>query len=243
MKIIAVSDTHHRYGRGSASYPELKTPEGDVLVHAGDIAMMGEVAELCFFNEWLGRQPQRVKLVVPGNHDWLFQRDFSFARSLITNGKVLCDERFVVDDQIFWGSPWQPNFYNWAFQLPRGERLAEKWALIPDDTNFLITHGGPKGFGDRVQRWEDSRPSFDGRTQVAEPTGYYEDVGCEDLLSRVLVVKPKYHVFGHVHVGHGIRRGLHTCFINASICNEKYVHRNPPVVINTKTGTVKTVKG
>jgi hypothetical protein len=25
-----------------------------------------------------------------------------------------------------WGSPWQPEFHNWAFNLPHGEKIKEK---------------------------------------------------------------------------------------------------------------------
>ena len=43
----------------------------------------------------------------------------------------------------WWGSPWQPEFNSWAFNLPRGEPLSEKWALIPDDVDVLVTHSPP----------------------------------------------------------------------------------------------------
>ena len=84
-----------------------------------------------------------------------------------------------IDGVKFWGSPWQPAFYDWAFNVPRGRQLAEMWALIPDDTDVLITHTPPYGILDQVENGE--------------------LVGCEDLREALLRVKPKLHVFGHIH--------------------------------------------
>ena len=47
-----------------------------------------------------------------------------------------------------WGSPWQPEFCGWAFNLRRGEACAAKWRLIPTATDVLVTHGPPLGHGD-----------------------------------------------------------------------------------------------
>ena len=39
----------------------------------------------------------------------------------------------------------QPWFYGWGFNLPRGQALLEKWNLIPEGVDVLITHGPPLG--------------------------------------------------------------------------------------------------
>ena len=39
----------------------------------------------------------------------------------------------------------QPEFFGWGFNLTRGGPLLEKWNMIPDDTDVLITHGPPIG--------------------------------------------------------------------------------------------------
>ena len=52
-----------------------------------------------------------------------------------------------------WGTPWQPWFYDWAFNAPRrdGEEfLASKFDAIPGDTDIVVAHGPPRGFGDRT---------------------------------------------------------------------------------------------
>ncbi|MDF1816105.1 MAG: hypothetical protein P1V20_28145, partial [Verrucomicrobiales bacterium] len=109
-----------------------------------------------------------------------------------------------------WGSPWQPEFHDWSFNLPRGSALAEKWALIPEDTDILITHSPPRGILDLC--------SHGGRE------------GCDDLLKRVVELRPALHLFGHIHEAHGKEFHNETNYINASICNLGYRPVNSPFV-------------
>ena len=54
---------------------------------------------------------------------------------------------FPEDNVRIYGSPWQPEFYNWAFNLPRnGEEMKARWDAIPDNTDILITHGPAYGY-------------------------------------------------------------------------------------------------
>lgn len=46
-----------------------------------------------------------------------------------------------IEGLKIYGSPWQPEFQGWAFNLPRGPRLREKWRLIPEGLDILVTHG------------------------------------------------------------------------------------------------------
>jgi predicted phosphohydrolase len=188
-RIVFISDTHgyHR---------ELAVPEGDILVHAGDFTMTGRLEEAADFNAFLGCLPHPRKIVIAGNHDFCFQRDPERARALMTSATYLEDESVEAAHIKFYGSPWQPWFCDWAFNLPRGAPLAEKWAMIPDDTDVLVTHGPPRGIGDRT---------FDGRSE-----------GCDELLSRVKEVRPRFHVFGHIHEAAGTWKIDGTTFINAS---------------------------
>ena len=43
------------------------------------------------------------------------------------------------------GTPWQPEFGGWAFNLKRGEECVQKWNLIPRDTDVLVTHRYSRG--------------------------------------------------------------------------------------------------
>ncbi|MCK4490026.1 MAG: hypothetical protein KAU23_07180 [Anaerolineales bacterium] len=51
----------------------------------------------------------------------------------------------IIDGTKFYGSPWQPWFYDWAFNLQRGPEIRSKWELIPEGIDILITHGPPYG--------------------------------------------------------------------------------------------------
>lgn len=181
-------------------------------MHAGDATMMGRPGEIAAFDRWLGTLPHKHKIFVAGNHDWLFQLDPAKARSLITNALYLEDAEAVVEGLRIWGSPWQPMFMDWAFNLPRGPRLAQKWALVPAGIDILITHGPPWGILDRVL--------------------HGEKVGCADLLRELARIRPKLHLFGHIHEGYGRDARDDTVFVNASICTADYRPTQPPIVID-----------
>ena len=56
-------------------------------------------------------------------------------------------------------------------------------------------------------------------------------MGCEDLKIRVDAVRPKLHVFGHIHEAYGVydREGI--CYVNASVLNLQYQQTQAPIVI------------
>jgi metallophosphoesterase superfamily enzyme len=175
----------------------------DVLVCAGDICSRGREDEIRIFDRFLEALPHRHKLVVAGNPDRCLERlGKEHGQALFNNANYLQDSAIVIDGIRFYGSPWQPEFFQWAFNLPRGKALAEKWALIPGDTDVLITHGPPFG--------------------ILDLTPEAENVGCHDLSHALKRVRPQLHVFGHIHHSHGIAVQDGTTFINACICNESY---------------------
>lgn len=100
MKIISISDSH-TYHR------QLEIPDGDVLIHAGDITFKGEIDVLIDFNNWLGEQKSKFShiLCIAGNHDIIYETKNAYARSLITNGTYLQDSSIVIDGIKFYGSP------------------------------------------------------------------------------------------------------------------------------------------
>ena len=143
MRIVAVADTH-------TFEDDLgDVPEGDVFVHAGDMLRAGTLEELEPVAARIRTLPHATKIIVAGNHDWCFVREPQRARALLGDAHYLEDSGLEAGGVRFWGSPWQPAYNNWAFNLPRGEPLAAKWALIPEDTDVLITHGPPHGHGDK----------------------------------------------------------------------------------------------
>lgn len=204
MRVVCLSDTHNRHRR-------VQVPEGDLLVHAGDFTIKGTAEETAEFNDWLGTLPHRHKIVIAGNHEFLFEREPLRARNLITHAIYLEDAAAVIEGIRIWGAPWQPTFGDLAFNLPRGEMIAAKWALIPPDTALLVTHGPAWGLVDQVK---------EGR-----------HAGCKDLLAAIRRVKPALHVAGHIHQAHGLIESEGTKFANAAICNESYQPVNAPIVI------------
>ena len=188
MRIVCISDTH--------GYHESTTvPDGDILVHAGDICRHGSLADVEGFNRWLGTLPHRHKVVICGNHDECFQETPAEARARLTNALYLEDSGCEIEGLTFYGSPWTPLFGGWAFMLSE-PKLAEKWSQIPAGLDVLITHGPPHDILDR--------------------TGRDEAAGSLSLFHRVFEVKPRLHVFGHIHEAAGRSEYDGTIFLNAS---------------------------
>lgn len=214
MRLVLVSDTHGLHRR----MPPV--PDGDVLVHAGDLTSYGTLAGVRDAVAWLAALPHRHKVCVAGNHDWAFERHPVEAEALVPPGVTyLRDRGATLGGVRFWGSPWQPEFNAWAFNLPRGAALARVWARIPDDVQVLVTHGPPFGVLDRV----DQGSGFRGTRHV----------GCEDLARRVAALPDlRVHVFGHVHEGYGMLELGGRRFVNASTTTVRYEPVNAPVVVD-----------
>jgi Icc-related predicted phosphoesterase len=99
-----------------------------------------------------------------------------------------------------------------AFNLPRGEPLREKWTSIPEGIDILITHTPPMGIGDR--------------------TLFGKNVGCEELILTVRRLRPKLHVFGHIHEAYGEYSQSGIRFINASVVDTGMRVKNSPVIVD-----------
>ncbi len=205
MRIICISDTHNRHDA-------LTLPEGDMLIHAGDFTAHGSIEEIGSFNYWLEKQDFKYKLVIAGNHDRLFEANGYLAKTLLTDCIYLENNSVTIEGLKFWGSPVTPRFHDWAFNAERGKHISFFWDLIEEDTDFLITHGPPYGIMDYTFR--------------------NEHVGCEELLNRLQNLKLKYHIFGHIHEGYGIKEIRGTTFVNACTLNERYKVRNNPIIID-----------
>lgn len=214
MKITFISDTHGKHAHyTSKAYGNL-LGSGDVLIHAGDVSNMGKSHEIYDFLNWLSDVDYTHKVFIAGNHDWGFEImteiDNSFKEK---NIHYLFDSMVEIDGLKIYGSPWQPVFYNWAFNLPRmGSELQEKWDLIPEGLDILVTHGPGWGMLD------------------IPPNGL--NVGCELLQKRVVKVSPKIHVFGHIHYSYGQKYFNGTEYINAALLDERYNPTNKPIMID-----------
>ena len=205
MKIVLISDTH-------GSHEELVVPAGDVLIHAGDMTRTGKLNELEAFADWLRALPHWHKLLIAGNHDFCCERQPEAAQAVLAEFTYLVDEAVTIEGLNFYGSPWTPQFFDWAFQKPRGPALAAVWGQIPAGTDILITHGPPK--------------------DILDWTVSGDRAGCEDLANVVADLAPRLHVFGHIHEAAGQETHGATTYVNASSVDLRYRVVNRPVVFD-----------
>ena len=225
MKLTLISDTHTFHTQVTNDLPG-----GDFLIHAGDSMSTGyRESEIIDFLDWMEHDVKgyKHKMFIAGNHDWIFENQPEHARELVAqyapSVEYLQDEPSCNTKVKVYGSPWQPEFCDWAFNLPRkGNELFEKWDDIPEETDILVTHGPRYGYLDYT---------------VAGSGG---NVGCEALDSVLLSNPPKIHVFGHVHSGYGYKWDGKTHHINASVLNDNYKYTNQPINIewNKETNEV-----
>lgn len=211
MRIVCLSDTHNLHDA-------IEVPGGDLLVHTGDFSGKGRPAEIAAFGVFLANLPHKHKVIIAGNHDFLFEEDIEQAKALLGDVTYLQDSGTEIDGLRIWGSPWQPRFFDWAFNLDRGLELKQKWDLIPDETELLLTHGPPHGTLDITTRGE--------------------AVGCEELTLALERVQPRVHVFGHIHEAYGVLSSDYGLSINACTCDVKYRPVNPPIVFDWIAGSV-----
>lgn len=204
MKFIAISDTHGRH-------QDLVLPKGDVIIHAGDVSKIGEQKEIADFLQWFSNQDFAYKIFIAGNHDFYFERiPPEIIKNSIPPGIIyLNDSGITIEGIHIWGSPVTPWFYNWAFNRQRGAAIQKHWDLIPNEVDILITHG----------------PVY----QILDKTLSRQHVGCIDLLQKVMEIKPKYHIFGHIHEAYGVLHQEGIQFINASVLDVNYRLVNQPV--------------
>lgn len=212
-KIVTISDTHNRHN-------DLTIPNGEIIIHAGDFSNRGTKHEMEEFTKWYGSLPHANKVLIAGNHDKGTDPAFSGLNneSLSEYFKALCSlnnitlledsfcEIYLKSGDVLkiWGSPVQPTFgYGWAWNRNRGKQIQNHWDKIPEGMDIIVTHGPAYGFGDKCN--------------------YGDRVGCEDLLEAIERVKPKLHVFGHIHEDRGIfthKNGI--VFNNASSLTLRY---------------------
>lgn len=216
MKITVLSDTHTLHKQTTSFLNG-----GDLLIHAGDYSNVGYKHEIHQFGKWFNEiKGYDKKIFINGNHEKYAETNPEFMKSVIEqypNLIYLQDHYFGIYDietdksVKIYGSPWQPEFYNWGYNLPKnGVELKEKWDNIPKNIDILVTHGPPFGILDTIQ-------------------GEHENLGCELLRDRVKIIKPKIHVFGHIHTGYGYWFDGDTHFINASVLNERYEFTQKPL--------------
>jgi predicted phosphohydrolase len=220
LRFVVMSDTHNRHG-------SLSVPEGDVLVHTGDFTNHGTLAEVADFARWFGSLPHPVKVIVPGNHDMIMDRQYydaywadwshvkessdeAFEAFAQRGVHVLIDSMIEIRGVRVYGSPHVPTYAPWltAFNVTP-DRIAELWRRIPTNVDVLLTHTPPAGRLDREM--------------------FGKPVGCTALHAELSGrVRPKFHVFGHVHTDTGAVTVGPTTFVNAASVTDFYSTRGRP---------------
>jgi Icc-related predicted phosphoesterase len=215
MKITTVSDVHCKWNK-------IVIPECDILISSGDYSFLGEQHVVRDFHKWLNKQPAKHIISVQGNHEKGVEKNFSLSKQIAIEA---CPKvHFMEEGQVeieglkIWCSAITPFFCDWAWNRYPGEDIQKHWDRIPDGTDLIVTHGPPYGILD----WFPEYDSHLGEMGIRH-------VGCPQLLKRVLEVKPKVHIFGHIHEGYGTHNQDNILFVNASICNEHYKPVNLPI--------------
>ena len=205
-RLVLISDTHNMH-------EDVLLPHGDILLHAGDFSGRGRQHEVQNFMQWFGAQAHPHKVLIAGNHDFMAETHPEDFRKLIPAGVTYLENGgATVMGLNIWGSPVTPRFMDWAFNVDRGPKIQRYWDGIPAALDVLITHGPARGQGDMLV--------------------HGESAGCDHLLSTILQQKPRLHLFGHIHEGHGLTQNEDTLFANASILDERYNIAHPPMVMD-----------
>jgi Icc-related predicted phosphoesterase len=231
MKIMAISDLH-------GTLPTLNVPKGDVLCIAGDICPVWN-HKLEYQQEWIAKnfvpwcnaliESETVKNVVfcAGNHDWHFEELYTmgnekdFRKMLPDNIHYLRDSSVIIDGVNFYGTPWTPEFCNWAFMKYEGE-LDKIFEKIPEGTDVLVSHGPPYGYNDCVEYRQN------------------QHLGSKALIKHINRVKPKAVFVGHIHTGSHDATNLllegnfdsRTSIVNVSIMDEQYHVASKPYIMD-----------
>jgi len=203
MKIVLISDTH-------GLHEELNLPKGDVIIHCGDITDYGSKEEVVKFLNWYTNLDYVHKIFIGGNHDtYLDEYSVDLLELLPMNVKYLRNQLFNLEGINIWGSPNTPDFEGWAFGKKRSQ-MKEHWKYLPNEIDILITHTPPFG--------------------ILDKSSNHHSLGCKFLLEKVNQIKPKYHLFGHIHASYGeVQKGF-TKFINGSNLNSYKGLINPPII-------------
>lgn len=207
MNVVATSDLH-------GHLPPI--PPCDLLIIAGDILPLGVERDWPAihwlernFAAWLEYVPAKRVVGIAGNHDFVIERRFHDVEDLALPWIYLQDSGVEIDGVKFWGIPWVPHLFSWAFFAKR-DQLANRYGLIPDDTDVVISHGPPYKHLDNSH-------------------SHYGAVQANDMLARV---KPKLFICGHVHEEYGSEHYLETDLYNVAHCDITYAPVNKPRVID-----------
>ena len=243
MKLCIISDTHtkHKMLQHLGGIPEC-----DILVHCGDFTWVGKYWEVRNFMRWFLEQPARHKVLICGNHEETFDHNHKnynpTCRAIVTqcayeNFHYLENSSVTIEGLKFYGTPWTPFFYDWAFNgitdanlpfHPRGVSLTEIYNKIPEDVQILISHGPPYDILDMSERGDERTGSVEMRKLTSEK-----------------LVQLRLFLCGHIHEARGemVADG-NVQFVNASTLDRSYSVVRPPILIDLdENGFTRSIVG
>ena len=224
MRILCLSDTHGYHER----LPIDETV--DVIVHTGDFSNSygkNNIYETEEFLSWFNSLNVKYKILVAGNHDTYFEElskkgGINEVKDYLSldypNIIYLQDSGISINGINFYGTPWCPIYYDWAFMVDDNYQKM-MFSKIQEDTNILLTHTPAHGILDY------SNGKLCGSTT---------------LLNRIQEIKSlgdlKYHIFGHIHMDDGnskehIGDNEKTDYIAVNACNINYLGFYEPIII------------
>jgi len=238
MKLVIISDTHTKHA-------QLTIPECDVLVHCGDFTWGGKFPETWEFVHWLEQQPATHKIVIAGNHELTFDHTARGydpkVRAILSQHTdesihYLEDQSVTIDGIKFYGTPWTPWFFDWAFNgitdpdIPfrRGVNLTDVYSQTPEDVQVLICHGPAYNLCDQSDRGDTRTGSVEMRKLTSEK-----------------LIQLQLYLCGHIHEARGMEvADGGVTYINASSLGRDYETISPPVVVQLDdNGRVDSVEG
>lgn len=169
-----------------------RLPDADILVHSGDFTSAGSEDEALDFLEWFCDLQYPHKIFICGNHDGCLYG--AGIEGLDGNVHYLCNSGVEIEGVRFYGVPM---FMEDCVTARQSRNISR----IPGDTDVLITHDPPYGILD-----------FDDNIHY----------GSDELLKRISEIKPRYHLFGHIHAGNGQVTLGATTYVNSAIVSENY---------------------
>ncbi len=219
-KIVILSDTHEQHH-------QVSVPDGDMLVHCGDFTNSGNLNKIEDFLRWFSKHPHKNKAFCAGNHERSLDPEHTLRNKALELIKEYTDKYknlfylensgMIIEGLRMYASPNTPFFYNWAFNVQRGEEIAKYWRKIPKDVEFLITHGMPYSILDLVNN----------------DYGRDKHQGCEDLLNRISELKNlKLFAGGHLHMNQKLIIINNVTYVNAAIVDDQHNVIHQPVVID-----------
>lgn len=214
LRIVHISDTHGKHWERKDLIPE-----GDILIHSGDIADIRDDEDYCRilrdFNDFLGSLPHRFKIYVSGNHEArIAAHSATETQALLTNAIYLEHRSVAIEGLTIFGTPWTNAGRGFARRL---DDLAEIWRSIPSNVDILVTHMPPFNVLDTAWEGKGRGPS-DVCSVCQRSHPQHNHWGCPALYKEVTArIRPQYHLFGHNHDETGVVKREDVIFCNAAM--------------------------